>query len=396
MDLQKFRLYLKRLSGVAQQQSGISSTFCGSVEPNVKLGSLGRFDIQALAASGQIPPQTLAALHAEFLGRPSGNLVPALDQPTLIHATMQGPKCVPVEHSVAFGQPLVKCQTNISKHFQQSVMPVEDVSSGFAWPSNSLGTVGPSNNLGGLSTQNSNILMDILQQQQRQQQQKQFQTQQQSLLSESSRSINVQPSCLVVPQTSPSFQAGNSPASVNQNCSFNRSPVIDYSILPSQSNNSSLNVGQISNGDIKATGVLSGYSTPPSCSSLSSCSLNADTSTTHQTSTVTFGDARRLPGLVSNTSNIQGSYDAKPGEVLDEGPLRNLGFVGKGTCIPSRFAVDEFELPMSNLNQGKVHLEKNGNPVKQEPNMDFLDNAKIAVPILQHYSSNDLMSVFSE
>ncbi|KAG6654614.1 hypothetical protein CIPAW_05G158400 [Carya illinoinensis] len=69
--LQKFRLYLKRLSGVAQQQSGISNTICGPVEPNVKLGSLGRFDIQALAASGQIPPQTLAALHAELLGRPT-------------------------------------------------------------------------------------------------------------------------------------------------------------------------------------------------------------------------------------------------------------------------------------------------------------------------------------
>lgn len=393
MDLQKFRLYLKRISGVAQQQTGISSAFCGSVEPNVKLGSLGRFDIQALAASGQIPPQTLAALHAELLGRPTGNLVPALDQPTLLHATLQGPKRGPVEHSVPFGQPLVKCQTNISKHFPPSILPVEDVSSGFgAWPSNSLGTVGSSINLGGLSTQNSNTLMDILQQQQ----QKQLQTQQQSVLSESSRSINVQPSCLVVPQTSPGFQLGNSPASVNQNCSFNRNTVIDYSILSSQSSDSSVNVGQISNGDIKATGILSGYSTPASCSSLSSCSLNATTSTTHQSSTVTFGDARRFPGLVSNTSNIQGSYDAKPGEVLDQGPLKNLGFVGKGTCIPSRFAVDEFESSPSNMNQGKVNLEKNGNTVKQEPNMDFLDNAKIGVPILRQYSSNELMSVFTE
>ncbi|XP_015895393.2 two-component response regulator ORR21 [Ziziphus jujuba] len=391
--LQKFRLYLKRISGVAQQQTGISSAFCGSVEPNVKLGSLGRFDIQALAASGQIPPQTLAALHAELLGRPTGNLVPALDQPTLLHATLQGPKRGPVEHSVPFGQPLVKCQTNISKHFPPSILPVEDVSSGFgAWPSNSLGTVGSSINLGGLSTQNSNTLMDILQQQQ----QKQLQTQQLSVLSESSRSINVQPSCLVVPQTSPGFQLGNSPASVNQNCSFNRNTVIDYSILSSQSSDSAVNVGQISNGDIKATGILSGYSTPASCSSLSSCSLNATTSATHQSSTVTFGDARRFPGLVSNTSNIQGSYDAKPGEVLDQGPLKNLGFVGKGTCIPSRFAVDEFESSPSNMNQGKVNLEKNGNTVKQEPNMDFLDNAKIGVPILRQYSSNELMSVFTE
>lgn len=393
MNFQKFRLYLKRLSGVAQQQSGISSSFCGTAEPNVKLGSLGRFDIQALAASGQIPPQTLAALHAELLGRPTGNLVPPMDQPTLLHASLQGPKRVPVEHGVAFGQPLVKCQSNVSKHFPPSIMSVEDVSSGFgAWPSNSLGTVGPSNNLGGLSTQNNNTLMDILQQQQ-----KQPQMQQQAVLPEPSRSINVQPSCLVVPsQSSPNFHAGNSPASVNQNCSFSRNPVIDYSILASQSNHSSLNVGQITNGDIKATGILSGYSAPGSCSSLSSCSMNADNSNARQNLTATFVDARHHPGTVSNISNIQGTYGAKSGEVLDQGPLRNLGFVGKGTCIPSRFAVEEFESPMSHLNQGKVQLEENGNPVKQEPNLDFVDNAKVGIPILQHYSSNDLTSVFTE
>ncbi|KAJ6356562.1 hypothetical protein OIU78_004619 [Salix suchowensis] len=63
--LQKFRLYLKRLSGVAQQ-GGISNTFCGLMDSNVKVNPFGRFDIQTLDASGQIPPQTLAALHAEL------------------------------------------------------------------------------------------------------------------------------------------------------------------------------------------------------------------------------------------------------------------------------------------------------------------------------------------
>ncbi|WRX16184.1 hypothetical protein QQP08_008671, partial [Theobroma cacao] len=97
--VQKFRLYLKRISGVAQQ-GGISNSLCGPLEPNVKIGSLGRFDIQALAASGQIPPQTLAALHAELLGRPTGNLVTAMDQPALLQASLQGPKCIPVEHGL--------------------------------------------------------------------------------------------------------------------------------------------------------------------------------------------------------------------------------------------------------------------------------------------------------
>ena len=76
--------------------------YCGSVEQNGKPGSLGRFDIQALAASGQIPPQTLAALHAELLGRPTGNLVlPGMDQP-LLQASLQGPKGISVDHGVAY------------------------------------------------------------------------------------------------------------------------------------------------------------------------------------------------------------------------------------------------------------------------------------------------------
>jgi two-component response regulator (ARR-B family) len=362
------------------------------VDPNVKLGSLGRFDIPALAASGQIPPQTLAALHAELLGRPAGNLVAAMEQPALLQASLQGPKRIPVEHGVAFGQPLVNCQSNVSKHFQQSIISsVEDVSSGLgAWPSNNLGPVAPSNNLGGMSAQNSNMLMDILQQQQ--------ESQQQSMLPEPSRSINVQPSCLVVPsQSSASFQAGNSPASASQNCSFNRSSVIDYSLLSPQSNNSSLNIGQFSNGALKSTGVLSGYSAPGSLSpSVSSGSVNVDNSMglQGQISTDTFSAARQLPGLVPNMHDIQGSYVAKTGEVLNQGPLRNLGFVGKGTCIPSRFAVDDFESQMNNLSHGKLYVENNR--VKQEPSVDFMDNARVGFSLLQQFSSNDVTSVFTE
>ena len=72
------------------------------------------------------------------------------------------------------------------------------------------------------------------------------------------------------------------------------------------------------------------------------------------------------------------------------------GFVGKGTCIPSRFAVDEFESPMSNMNHGKLFMENNGIRVKQEPSVGFMDNTKVGIPVLQQYSSNDIMSVFTE
>jgi two-component response regulator (ARR-B family) len=403
INFQKFRLYLKRLSGVAQQ-GGISNPFCGLLDSNVKLNPLGRFDIQVLAASGQIPPQTLAALHAELFGHPAGSMVTTVDQPALLQASVQGPKCIPAEHGMAFGQPLVKCQTNMSKHFPQNVVSAEEVATGFvAWPSNSVGTVGPISNLGGMSSKNSNMLMDVVQQQKQQQQSPQLPS-----LPEPSRIINVQPSCLVVPsQSSATFQAGNSPASVNQNCSYSRSPMIDYSLLSPQSNNSSLNIGQISNGDLKTTGV-SGYSGSGSISPLSSCSVNPDnTSQQGQSSTMTIRAARQLPGLGPNISNFQGSYGAKSSEVLDQGPLRNLGFVGKCTSIPSRLAVDEFESTMSNLeheklymetNGNKVKQEPNGNAVKQEPNVEFMDNAKVLIPILPQLPPNtsDLMSVFKE
>ena len=389
INFQKFRLYLKRLSGVAQQ-GGISNTFCAPLDSNVKVNPLGRFDIQALAASSQIPPQTLAALHAELFGRPTGSLVTTVDQPALLQASMQGPKSIPIEHAVAFGQPLVKCQPNISKHFPRNAISVEDVASGFgAWSSNSVGTVGSSSNLGGMNSQNSNMLMDILQQQ----------PPQQSSLSEPSRSINVQPSCLVVPSQSPAnFQAGNSPASVDQNCSYNRSAMIDYNLLSAQSNNSSLNIGQILNGDLKTTGV-SGYSGSVSISPLSPCSVDPDNiSQQGRSSTMAIRAVRQLPGLGPNISNFQGSYSAKSSEVLDQRSLRNLGFVAKCTSIPSRLAVDEFESTMSSLDHEKSYMEISGNKVKQEPNVEFIDNARVGIAILQQLppAPSDRMSVFTE
>ncbi|XWS69399.1 hypothetical protein CRYUN_Cryun04dG0175800 [Craigia yunnanensis] len=388
--LQKFRLYLKRISGVAQQ-SGISNPLCGPVEPNVEIGSLGRFDIQALAASGQIPPQTLAALHAELFDRPTGNLVMAMDQPALLQASLQG-------HGVAFGQPLVKCQSTISKHFPQSISSVEDVPSGFgAWPSNNIGTAGPSST-GALSSQNGNMLIGLLLQEQRQLQKPQ---QQQPTVSELSRLINVQPSCHVVPsQSSASFHAGNSPVSVDQNGSFSRTAVIDYSLLSSQSNNSSLNIEQVSDANLQATGVLSGYIPPATVSpSVSSCSVKADNCTSRQvqTSSMTFKASRHLPGFAHSTCDVQGLYGStKSGEVLDQAPFNNLGYIYNGACLPTRFAVDEFQSPMSNSSRGKVFSENIGTRVKQEPNMEFVDNAKVDIPMLQQFPPNDLMSIFTE
>nr|CAD1837390.1 unnamed protein product [Ananas comosus var. bracteatus] len=87
--LQKFRLYLKRLSGVAQHHGGLPSNSLSSPASNIKIGPLGRLDLQALAASGQIPPQTLAALQDELLGQVS----PMYRQPA---------RQVPVQREIAF------------------------------------------------------------------------------------------------------------------------------------------------------------------------------------------------------------------------------------------------------------------------------------------------------
>ncbi|KAF8407582.1 hypothetical protein HHK36_006716 [Tetracentron sinense] len=389
--LQKFRLYLKRLSGVVQHQGGIPNSFCGPVESNVKLGSLG-LDLQTLAASCQIPPQTLAALHAELLGRPTGSLVlPAMDQPVLLQASMPGPKCIPVERGVAYGQPLIKCQPNISKQFPQSNISVEDIPSGFGtWSHNSLSTVGPTGSLGGLNTQQSNMLMQILQQQQ----------QQQTLIPEPNHTINVQPSCLVVPsQSSTSFQAGNNFVPLNQNSSFNSSAGFDYSLISSRSNNGSSGIGQVSDGDFKTTGVLNGYSVPSSVSpSVSSYSVQTDNSSAWpvQNSAMNFSVTSQLPGIVPNICEINGSYGTKESALPDQGTIRNLGFVGKGTCIPSRFAVDDLESPTGNLSHAKIFGDNDGDRVKQEPDLDFMENAKVGIPVLQRFSPNDLMSVLSK
>ncbi|XP_077241131.1 two-component response regulator ORR21-like [Tasmannia lanceolata] len=370
--LQKFRLYLKRLSGVAQHQGGIPNSFCGPVEPNAKLGSLGRLDIQALSASGQIPPQTLAALHAEFLGRPMSSLVlPAMDQQVLLQASLQGPKCIPVERGVAFGQPLMKCQSNISEQYPQPNISVEDISSGFSsWPPNHLGTVGPVGNIEGLSSQNNSML-------------------------------NVQPSCQIVPShPSNGFQSESNAIPISQNTTFNGSPIIDYSLLSPQSNNVSLVVGQNSDGEFKKVGVLNGYSTPgvQMSTSVSSHLLRGENNSGWrvQNSTMNISPCSQLQGFMPNMRETPSSYIPKNVVLRDQGQGRNLGFVGKGTCIPSRFAVDDVESPMGHLSHGKICVDADRDRVKQEINLDFMEGAKVGMPVLQYFSPSDVMSVLSK
>ncbi|KAL5996283.1 hypothetical protein ACLOJK_026357 [Asimina triloba] len=90
--LQKYRLYLRRLSGGTPQQGGMSTPFLGAVEAGFGSNpSLDGLDLQALAASGQLSPQNLVALQAG-LGRPtvnSGMSMPFVDQMSFYNSDMQ-------------------------------------------------------------------------------------------------------------------------------------------------------------------------------------------------------------------------------------------------------------------------------------------------------------------
>lgn len=90
MGLQKYRLYLRRLSG----QGGLSNSFMGHTEsPFGSMSSLNGLDLQALAASGQISAQSLATFQAAALGSSvtkSAISMPLVDQRNLF--SFENPK----------------------------------------------------------------------------------------------------------------------------------------------------------------------------------------------------------------------------------------------------------------------------------------------------------------
>ncbi|CAM6049402.1 unnamed protein product [Sphagnum compactum] len=68
--LQKYRLYLRRLSGVTSQQNGMNVMFGGSETAFGHVSSLDSIgNLRTLAATGQLSPQTLAGVHASKIGR---------------------------------------------------------------------------------------------------------------------------------------------------------------------------------------------------------------------------------------------------------------------------------------------------------------------------------------
>ncbi|KAL2960247.1 hypothetical protein AAZX31_17G029600 [Glycine max] len=85
--LQKYRLYLRRLSGVSQHQNNLNNSFLGPQEATFgTISSINGIDLQTLAVAGQLPAQSLATLQAAGLGRSTakaGVPIPLMDQRNL-------------------------------------------------------------------------------------------------------------------------------------------------------------------------------------------------------------------------------------------------------------------------------------------------------------------------
>ncbi|GLJ05219.1 hypothetical protein SUGI_0013970 [Cryptomeria japonica] len=197
--LQKYRLYLRRLSGVAQQQSGINSSFGGNTEINFGSMGSGRFDLQTLGASSQISPQNLMALQAGLLGKlnaKNGMGIPG--EAFCLPASLQGIDSNSL-NSLRFGQPLMNSQGNLLQGFSTGFqlkqnnrlhphipsfgnvdLPENDTSSGHSLLPRQLatGTVNPgdlgqvcvADNNVGLNLYNNAMMIKLLQQEQLQQQ----------------------------------------------------------------------------------------------------------------------------------------------------------------------------------------------------------------------------------
>jgi hypothetical protein len=200
--VQKYRLYLRRLSGVTSQQNGMNMTF-GGAETFGNLSSLdGINDLRTLAASGQLSPQTLAALHANMISRvgmPNGMGLPSsLDPSVLAHALQNVPLPRPQMDGALLanqsgmvqsmpGPPVLDVDPHLQPHHLSAMGQLSQLDDmpglralqhqlAGACASNSNG-IGLNNPLGGssgnlvASSNNESLMMQLLQQRVQQQQQ---------------------------------------------------------------------------------------------------------------------------------------------------------------------------------------------------------------------------------
>ncbi|GJU48626.1 hypothetical protein Tco_1218181 [Tanacetum coccineum] len=100
-------------------------------------------------------------------------------------------------------------------------------------------------------------------------------------------------------------------------------------------------------------------------------------------------DAITAGGQCSNNVGEKQISFGESVQVFDQGPLRKLRFVGKGTSSPSGFAIYEAEAPSSNLINRDNYA---GRRIKQS-NIEFLDNFKAGGIQIRHRRDLYLTSI---
>ncbi|GAB2265858.1 hypothetical protein Dimus_000889 [Dionaea muscipula] len=86
--LQKYRLYLRRLSSASPHSGGLNNCFLSGDPTFGTMSTLSGLDLQTLSVAGQLPAQTLAAYQVAGLARPTvkpGLAMPFLDQRNLFN-----------------------------------------------------------------------------------------------------------------------------------------------------------------------------------------------------------------------------------------------------------------------------------------------------------------------
>ncbi|KAL8128644.1 hypothetical protein V2J09_017799 [Rumex salicifolius] len=145
----KYRLYLRRLSGVSQHNGGLNGPFMGPQDPGFgSMPPLNGFDLQTLAAAGQLPGQTLAGYQPGLVRSAikPGMSMPFMDQRNLF--SFESPK-----------QQLSNTNKQISLlHGIPTTMELKQLA-GFQQPSQFMGSLNLQT-----SSQSNSLLMPMVQQ----------------------------------------------------------------------------------------------------------------------------------------------------------------------------------------------------------------------------------------
>ncbi|XP_057547034.1 two-component response regulator ARR2-like isoform X2 [Amaranthus tricolor] len=376
--LQKYRLYLRRLSGVSQHQGGINSSFMPQDTGFSSMSSLGGIDLQTLAATGQLSAQTLAAYTRIPPPIKPGMSMPFVDQRNLFSFD---------NNKVRYGDPQ---QAQISKTSKQmnllhgipTSMEPKQIG-GLNQSVQSLGNMNMQANATS-SHQNSSLMM----------QQMVPQHSRGQILNENvnAQALRIQSS---IGQSLQSNGTGSSVISRN-NVPYDpvaqAGPVVDYSVnqiydLPSNSFPLGSTPGITSNSEIKVTrGFVGSYDIFSDLQQKpQECYL--------QNPNMSFG------GPSQHVSSMQSSVNVAPSVLVNQSYISSHKNEQNGNTIPGN---PIFSVGLENQNVGTQNVNQNINSVvinhsskvKAESVSDV--ESPGAHLFSEHYSQDDLMSLLKQ